>query len=185
MNTLTEAYLLAKIKASRDPEAFGKLYDAYVGSIYRFIFFKVGSQEDAEDLSADVFLKTWNYLTEHGDEVKSFSALVYRIARTTIIDWYRARARKPTVSIDRDDAVADETSDRHAWVKSIHTELEHKEVLAAMERLKHDYQELIVLRYVEGFSIPEIAEITGKKALVIRVTLHRALKKLQELIKKD
>jgi DNA-directed RNA polymerase specialized sigma24 family protein len=74
MNKRSDTILLHRVEANHDPEAFAELYDRYVKQIYRFIYFKVSGHEEAEDLTADVFLKTWNYIQE-GKEVKSFSGI--------------------------------------------------------------------------------------------------------------
>lgn len=182
MSRFSETILLAKVRHQDSADAFAKLYDEYVKRVYRFVYFKVKSAEDAEDITAEVFLKAWNYIRDREHEVKSFSGLLYRIARTTIIDWYRKVARRPEiVTIDDEDQTAD-IGDKGGWVKELAVQLEHKEILLGLERLKHDYQEIVVLRYVEDLSIKEIADITGKSALTVRVTLHRALKKLEQLL---
>lgn len=182
MNRLTETILLAKVRHQDNAEAFAELYDEYVKRVYRFVYFKVKSAEDAEDITAEVFLKAWNYIRDKERDIKSFSGLLYRIARTSIVDWYRKAARRPeTVSVDVEEGTID-VGDRGLFAQEIAQKIEHKEVLAGLEKLKHDYQEVVILRYVEDLTIKEIAEITGKTALVIRVTLHRALKKLEQLL---
>ncbi len=182
MNRLSENFYLAKVKRNNDADAFAKLYDTYVRRVYRFVYFKVKSAEDAEDITAEVFLKTWNYLSERGAEVKSFSGLVYRIARTTIIDWYRKQSRRPDTTVFDLEQNINDVGDNNAEVERLASRLEHQRVLAGLHRLKHDYQELVVLRYIEDFSIQEIVEITGKKSLTVRVMLHRALKKLESFL---
>jgi RNA polymerase sigma-70 factor (ECF subfamily) len=94
MNKATEKILLFQIQQKQNSEAYGKLYDAYVRQIYRFVYFKVSTHEEAEDITAEVFLKAWRYLQEK-KEVKSFSGLLYRIARNGIVDLYRARTNHP------------------------------------------------------------------------------------------
>ena len=61
---LHEKLLVYRVRVKKDPEAFGKIYDLYVTRIYRFVFFKVSSNEEAQDITADVFLKAWQYLLE-------------------------------------------------------------------------------------------------------------------------
>jgi RNA polymerase sigma-70 factor (ECF subfamily) len=187
MNPLSERLLLAKVKNQSDPEAFAKIYDAYIKQLYRFVYFKVGSHEEAEDITADVFLKAWNYLQDRSREVESVSGLLYRIARTTIIDWYRTASRRPkTVStdvIDDEDGISFELSDESRGIQKTEQTMDFKLLLKALDKLKHDYRELVVLRYIDELSIKEIAEVTGKTSLTIRVTLHRALKKLEDFLK--
>lgn len=174
---LREKILLYRLTTKRDPDAFAELYDAYVQRIYRFVFFKVGSREEAEDLTSEVFLKAWGYVND-GKEVKSFSGLLYRVARNCIIDLYRNRATHPEVSLGEDDDV----SDKNKWSERVGATVASQEVVKILKKLKQEYQEVITLRYVDELEIDEIAEIINKSNLTVRVTLHRALKKLKEMI---
>lgn len=180
MNKRSDTILLHRAEVSHDSEAFAELYDRYVKQIYRFIYFKVSGHEEAEDLTAEVFLKSWNYIQE-GKEVKSFSGLLYRIARNAIIDLYRSKAAQPeSVSLYNEDV---EVGDENVWLKKMHVSIEHQGIVQAIKKLKQEYQEVVTLRFIDDLSIEEIAEITGKKKISVRVTLHRALKKLQEFLK--
>jgi len=70
-----EKLLVHKVQEKKDNEAFGELYDLYIEKIYRFVFIKLSNKEEAEDITSEVFLKTWNYLTadKKQSEIKSFS----------------------------------------------------------------------------------------------------------------
>ncbi len=180
---LSEKLLLYRAQSKNDPEAYGKLYDEYVKRIYRFVYFKISNHEEAEDITSEVFLKGWNYLKDK-KEVKSFAGLLYRIARNLIIDHYRARATKPqTTSTITSAEEALEIGDRGAWTEKLQIKLESEDILQAIKKLKQEYQEVITLRYVDELGIDEIAESTGKGKIAVRVTLHRALKKLEEITK--
>jgi RNA polymerase sigma-70 factor (ECF subfamily) len=181
MNKATEKILLFQIQQKQNSEAYGKLYDAYVRQIYRFVYFKVSTHEEAEDITAEVFLKAWRYLQEK-KEVKSFSGLLYRIARNGIVDLYRARTNHPEslgIILEKEE---EKLSDNKKWLTTIHDKLEAQEILEALKRLKQEYQEVLTLRFVDELKIEEISEIVGKSGLVVRVTIHRALKKLKELL---
>ncbi len=184
MTTLSEKILLSKIRINNDPEAFGQLYDFYVKRIYRFVYFKVRRSEDAEDITADVFLKAWNFLQEK-KEVKSFSGLLYRIARNCVIDLYRRRANQPEViTIDENGGEEEkrEVGDQGIFYEKLDAKLENENLLKVLKKLKQEYQEVITLKYIDELTIEEIAEIVGKSKLTVRVTIHRALKKIKELV---
>lgn len=85
-----EQQLLLKVQTTNDPDAYATLYDLYIDPIYRFVYFKVRTVQDAEELTADVFMKAWEHLT-HADKepVRKFRPFIYQIARNTIVDWYR------------------------------------------------------------------------------------------------
>jgi RNA polymerase sigma-70 factor (ECF subfamily) len=82
---------LALRAAQRDSEAFAALYDAYVDKIYKYVFYKVGGQAEAEDLTAQVFLRAWEAIGEYEWREYPFSAWLFRIAHNLIVDHHRAR----------------------------------------------------------------------------------------------
>lgn len=174
---IREKILLYKIQTRLDPEAFAELYDLYVKQIYRFVFFKVSSHEEAEDITSEVFLKTWNYLQEN-KEITSFSGLLYRVARNSIVDLYRARAAKPEQLLEEDA----EIGDGGRWYADFSTQVEAQKIVLAIKKLKQEYQEVITLRYIDELELDEIAEITGKGKIAVRVTLHRAINKLKAVL---
>lgn len=174
---LKEKILLYKVRTKKDPDAFAQLYDFYVEPIYRFVYFKLSNKEDAEDITSEVFLKTWNYLVTEQTHVNSFKHLVYKIARNRIIDVYRERAGRLECPIDTIQNVP-VTENLH---KIIEANEEKTQILMVMKKLKSEYQEVIHLKYVEGLSAGDIAEILEKSYTNVRVLLHRATKKLKEL----
>ena len=177
--TWKEKTLLFRLQTKQDPDAFAELYDLYVKRIYRFVYFKVAGHEEAEDIVSEVFLKSWNYIIGNSEkEVKSFSGLLYRIARNSIIDYYRKRAGSPENLLEDQDV-----GDEGKWSIELNERIDNQQVIVAIRKLKQEYQEVLTLRYVDGLAIDEIAEITGKGNVAVRVTLHRALKKLKEFVK--
>ena len=180
MESLKEKFLLYKIQAKQDAGAFAELYDRYIGEIYRFIFFKVSHREEAQDLTSEVFLKTWNYLANHphDKEIKSFRGLIYRIARNSIVDFYRARSHQHECALDevielgKDDA-------RYAHIES---QGDVRRIFDALKGMKREYQDIILLKYVEEMSVREIAESLDKSQTAVRVTLHRATKVLKRML---
>lgn len=176
-STLEQKKLLYRLVNDRDPEAYVALYDMYVKQIYRFVYFKVGGREEAEDITSEVFLKAWQYLQDNR-EVKSFSGLLYKMARNAIIDLYRKRTSQPeSLIIDTEFDIA---SSENLGL-GVEAKIEHERILTGLKKLKQEYQEVLTLRYVDQLSIDEIADIIGKGAISIRVTIHRAIKKLKEV----
>lgn len=188
-NSLKNQYLLFRAK-NKDPESFTKVYDLYVERIYRFIFFKVASPEDAQDLTSEVFLKTWQYIND-GKEVKNLNAFFYKIARNLIIDHYRKTSlSQQDISLETEK----ENLEQQARVakdelkqieKQIETKLAIENVESKLKELKDEYREVIILRYVDGLSIGEIADVVGKKKGTVRVLLYRALNTLKDLMPKE
>ena len=83
-----EHNLVARAKEG-EAEAFGLLYDFYMPRIYRFVLFKVGRREEAEDLTQGVFLKAWEHVEAYESRGYPFSSWLYRIARNTVTDHHR------------------------------------------------------------------------------------------------
>ena len=177
---LKEKLLLLRLK-KKDPEAFAQLYDLYMTPIYRFIYFKVPSQQDAEDLTSEVFLKIWQYATQKDEEIENLRALLYRMARNLVIDFYRSRARQDWVS---DEEAASKIPDTHQQklLAQIEAKTELESLEGVMRQMKDEYREVLLLRYIEELSIGEIADILQKTKGSVRVQLHRALKLSRELL---
>lgn len=179
---LSEQLLLYKIKAHRDPEAFAKLYDLYIEKIYRFTFFKVSNKEEAEDITSDIFLKAWNYLTsKKSEKVQSFGGLIYTIARNTIVDFYRKKGKRKECSIDQMPEIVVEDT----MLSSVALQHDMDNVLRCIKKMKQHYQEVLLLRYLDELSIAEIAELLSKRKTNIRVMLHRAIKVLQAILEEE
>ena len=153
---------------------FSKFYDQYIDKIYRFVFLKVNSQEIAEDLTSEVFVRSWDKFRQ-GEEIKNIQAFLYRVARNLVIDYYREKGRVRTVSTE-DVIIPDPRVDLEAKAQ---TDSEFGEVRFALHKINEDYQEVIIWRHLDGLSISEIAEILDKSEGAVRVMLHRALKELR------
>jgi RNA polymerase sigma-70 factor (ECF subfamily) len=177
----TEKVLLVKAK-NKDPEAFAKVYDMYIDRLYRFIFFKVSDVEIAQDFAAETFLKAWEYI-QSGKKIDNLNALLYRIARNLVIDHYRKKSNAD-IALDHEilDSLDLDTTVEKRFADKIQAKIEFEEILLKMEDLKEEYREILMLKYVEGYDIKDIAAIMDKKAGAVRVTLHRAGKALQELL---
>ncbi len=179
ISSLREKRLLYRVEAKQDADAFAELYDAFVDRIYRFVALKVAHKEEAEDVTSEVFMKAWQYLTSgRHDRVESVSGLFYTIARTTIVDLYRKRATR------REDAIEEAASipDRKDTNATMDTTIDYTHLLKKIKQLKQEYQEVILLKYIEEYSTAEIAKILGKKRTAVRVTLHRAMKVLERKV---
>lgn len=173
---INEKILLYKVRTKKDPEAFGQLYDIYIDKIYRFVYFKINSKEDTEDITSAVFLKVWSYLIEHSEkEINSFSGLVYRTARNTVIDFYRSRAIHKEYPIDMLEDVGE--NDKNLYRIEVNQGIE--KIMKDIKKLKYEYQEVVTLKYIDELEISEIAEILDRSQTNIRVIIHRAMKKLK------
>ena len=153
---------------------FEKIYDHYVAKIYRFLYLKVGSRETAEDLSSEVFARAWKAYKAKA-QIKNMQAYVYGVARNVLADHYKNKKVK-LVSVE-DGLDVSYPSD--PIQEQAHIGLEMEKVQKALAKLNDDYQNLIIWRYVDELSIPEITQITGKSEESVRVGIHRALQSLK------
>ena len=168
----------------KDKEAFIKAYDLYINDIYRFVFFKINSREEAEDITSLVFLKCWEYIQNNTiKDFKTLKALFYKVARNLIIDHYRKKSSQSSIVKEEDISnldLIDET-------QNLQTKFENEQDLQIIKdkifHLKDEYREVIILNYINGLSISEIAQIMDKSKGNIRVLLFRAIKALRDLVK--
>ena len=151
-------------------EQFGVIYDQYVRKIYRFISLKVDSQEVAEDLCSEVFVRCLAEFQKNS--IENTQAFLYQVARYTIADYYREKASRKIVPIDEIGELAEENA---SLLEEVILSAEIEEVRKALALLRDEYQNLIIWRYLDELSISEIAQIAGKTEGSVRVGIHRAL----------
>ena len=160
-------------------EIFSQIYDKYIDKIYRFIFLKVNSQEKAQDLCSETFLRGWRVFKENKNKIENPQAFLYRIARNLVIDHYREKGRTQIIPADNV-PIIDPRADLEEK-SSLDSDMNRVKLVLA--DIKDDYQEVIIWHYIEDLSIPEIAGILDKSEGAVRVTLHRALGAIREKIK--
>lgn len=163
-----------------EASAFGLLYDHYQPQIYRFIVLKVGRREEAEDLTHQVFLSAWQNIRSYKQLGHPFSSWLYQIARNQIIDHYRTR--KPDVDLEEISEVAMVGPEAEIAAEE---RLQLEAVMRGMRRLKPEYQDIILLRFVEELSVRETAEAIKKSEGAVKLLQHRAVKQLKEILSKD
>jgi RNA polymerase sigma-70 factor (ECF subfamily) len=182
ISKLRENNNLSRLK-SGDREAFIKAYDNFADDLYRFAYFKLGSEEEAKDLVSIIFLKTWNHIqTNSLKDSKTLRALLYKIARNAIIDHYRDKGLAASISLEDAPQALEVPDDSQNQEDLIDQKSDLDLVQQKLMLLKDEYREVIIWRFIEDLSMDEIASITGKKKGNIRVLLHRAITALKELL---
>ncbi len=161
-----------------DAGAFGALYDRHVDAVYRYVFYRVRNDADAEDLTSEVFMRALRAIPRY-EPRQAFLAWLYRIARNAVID--RARRARPQVSFEEalDHPAADRVVDPDASLAALS---DRGVIRRAIAKLTPIQAEVVVLRFVEGLSTTEIAKIVGKREGTVRGIQFRALAALRELI---
>jgi len=172
MKEIDENLLLFKASQG-DSESFGLIFDRYGNKIYRFVYFRVKNKEIAEDIASQTFLKIWEYISS-GKKIKQFKAFTYRTARNLIIDYYRSRENEELPLIYLEDEIEDN-------IKVDPDKAIDREMLEKLLRtLPDDQREIVVLRYIEEFSMKEISKIVDKSPGHVRVIIHRSIKELRK-----
>lgn len=155
-----------------DRAAFGELYEQYAGRIYNYIYYRTGSNFDAEDLTERVFLRAMNHITNYQDYGLPFSAWLYRIAHNLVANWHRDNSRRKVVPLD-ERIVIHHTGEHPEWEM---LQLEEREFLmTVIRRLPAERQQLLVLKFVDHQTNAEIGRIMGRTEGAIKSLYHRTL----------
>lgn len=169
---------LATRATAGDAEAFGALYDRYVDAVYRYVYYRVRNEAEAEDVTSEVFFKALRAIPRYRPR-QPFLAWLYRIARNAVID----RSRRARTQVGFEDAVAhpdaSDVVDPDAGLAAL---ADASAVREAIGRLTPLQQEVIVLRYVEGLDTKSIGRLLGRRDGTIRGIEFRALGALRQLI---
>lgn len=171
-------------RAKNDREAFGVLYERHVTAIYRYVFYRVGSVEDAEDLTARVFARALKHVHNYNDRGVPFTAWLYRIAHNVVANFHRDNSRHPSVPLDEMDVHGgfDVQHDEADHDQRIDGERERERLLKAIRRLPEERQHLIVLKFVEQLQNAEIGQIMKRSEGAIKSLYHRTLLQLREIM---
>ncbi len=166
-------------KASRgDAGAFGKLYDLYLDMVYRYVYYKVGAQAEAEDLTSQVFVKAWEAMPRYQWREIPFSHWLMRLARNAVIDHYRTARSQGELD---DDLVSRDAGPQAEFLRKERA----AELEAAIRQLPEDQRTVIVLRFIEELDYAQVAAITGKSQGALRVTQFRALAALKRIMERE
>jgi RNA polymerase sigma-70 factor (ECF subfamily) len=165
---------LALAASAGDLDAVGRLYDALVAPIYRYVVVRVHRREDAEDLTQIVFERIVSSLPRYRARGRPFEAWAFRIARNAVIDHVRReRSHEPLDEEEhlvRGDASPEALSLRGEEIRELHT---------AIRCLTSDQQEALALRFAAGLSAEEAARVMGRRAGTVRGLTHRAINSLR------
>lgn len=159
--------------------ALREVYDRSVEQIYKFVYFKVGNREDAEDIVSQVFMKAANSLDVTQEEHVRL-AWLYQVARTTITDHWRRYYKGPVTSLEE----MEEKAPVHFAADPIRLNGDVEEiepaiakVQAVLQTLPENYRRVLELRFLQGCSLRETAEALGITEGNAKVIQHRALQK--------
>jgi len=162
----------------RDQEAFGELYDRHVVRVYRHIYYMVGNAAEAEDLTAQAFLRAWEAIPRYQVRGAPFVSWLLRIAHNLGVSHLRSKRESSQIH----EGIVDHKMQRdpeQAYEQTADEEL----VREAIMMLREEQRQVIILRFIEDLDYREVAEIIGKSVAAIRVIQHRALNALRKQMK--
>ncbi len=175
MSTLPE-HLDEWVRAAQegDKEAFGLIYDHFFEAIFRYVYFRVKS-EDVEDLVGTIFVKSWMHLPKYEKRDVSFQAWLFRIAHNTVIDHRRTHRAIATIDPETQDMSVEAAPESQT-----HRTLISRQVRDEIQQLKEPFRQVVTLKFLSGLSNAEIAEIMGEREGNVRVIQFRALQELKK-----
>lgn len=165
--------------AKQDREAFDKLYAKYLKKVYTYIYYRVGSVEEAEDLTSNVFLQAFIHLDRYEYQGVSFSAWLLRIAHNMVANWYRDRSNRQWVDLEDWEEIV---SNEELPGERLEREEDRERVKQAVSCLPPEKQQILILRFAEGMKHKEIAEVVGKSPGAVKVLVHRSLASVHRLM---
>lgn len=168
--------------AGGDQQAFGILYERYVSRVYSYVYYRTGSESEAEDLTARVFQRAMRHIHRYTDRGLPFSAWLYRIAHNLVANWHRDRSRRPEVALSEAPRLrATDAQPEHSAIKT----QDHAELLSLIRRMPPERQTLLILKFVDDLSNLEIARIMGRSEGAIKSLYHRTLLALRDELGPD
>jgi RNA polymerase sigma-70 factor (ECF subfamily) len=169
--------LIALVELARggDAEAFGALYDHYQPSVYRFLYYRVGSAVLAEDLTSETFVRALRSISSFRWQGKDFGAWLTTIARNLATDHVKSgRARLEVATEDMTLHDAPTEGPENAVLAAV----THEAVLEALHALPEEQQECLVLRFLQSRSIAETAAVMGRSEGAVKQLQLRAVRNL-------
>lgn len=160
-----------------DAAAFGDLYERYLDQIYRYIFYHTGNRSEAEDLTETVFLKAWQALPKNRKPIENVRAWLYRLAHNLVIDSHRTR--KQVAPLEDHPHLQDRGASPE---KALQTKEESQQLAYQLSRLKPQFRQVLVCRFINGLSHAETAAVMGLKENHVRVLQYRALQEMRQFM---
>lgn len=162
-----------------DQGALARLYDHYFPRVYRYVSARLASNEDAEDVTTEIFLRIIENLRSFSWRGLPFGAWVFRIARNEVISHVR-RQKVRTATAPLTETIQDPSPDH---VDELVTQLTIETVRQATEKLPEAQRQVISLRFIAGLSVAETAQALGKTENNVKVLQHKAIAKLQSMVR--
>jgi RNA polymerase sigma-70 factor (TIGR02952 family) len=165
-----------------DAEAFGELYDHYVSMVHRYVYHRVGDRATAEDVTSETFVRALRRIDSLSFQGRDVGAWLITIARNIVFDHTKSsRYRLEVTTADMRDADTATEGPEDAVLQ----QLSNEQLVACMRQLGSEQQECLSLRFLQGMSVAETAQIMGKRDGAIKALQHRAVRRLAGLLPQE
>jgi RNA polymerase sigma-70 factor (ECF subfamily) len=173
---------LVELARGGDAEAFGALYDHYRASIFRFLFYRTRSRPLAEDLTSETFFKALRGLSSFTWQGRDFGAWLTTIARNLAADHFKsARTRLELTTDDMGFHEGSTEGPESDVLRALSTEV----LVQALSQLPDDQRDCVIMRFLQGLSIAETAEVMGRSDGAIKQLQLRAIRNLAKAMPED
>ena len=160
-----------------DPQVISAVYDRYFPDVYRYVYYRLGDQQLAEDIASDVFVRLLEAVKAKRAPLTNLKGWLISTASNVVADHFRSKYRRPTEALS--DGMPDLAS-------SLTDEIDHRQradsVRQAYAQLTEEQQHVLSLRFGDGYSLEETADLLNKKVNAIKALQFRAIASLQRLI---
>ncbi len=171
----------------RTEDAFNKAYDDYADALFRHCMFRLSHRERALELVQDTFMKAWD-TAQSGEKIKNWRALLYKYLNNLIIDEYRKKKQSSLDNLLEQDGISEDTftelnsGSLKSEIDRVSAELDAIALHNAINKLKDNYRRVIILRFIDGLKVKEVAQILQESQNSVSVRINRATKKLEQIL---
>ena len=168
-----------KLIQEGDHKAFQTFYDFTVDQLT--IFLRSQTNLEAEDLLSQIYINIWEKSDNFDPEKGSVKAWMFTIARNIMISEHRKRREEISI-YELEEILEDKTQNVEKEADDL---LNNQKLYKAMSRLKKEFKDVIIFRFLEGYSIEETSQIMAISNANVRITQHRAIKELRKILQKN
>jgi len=160
-----------------EPDALARLFDLYFEKLRRYMYYKTGNLDRAEDLAAEALTRGIESIEKFEDRGGTIGAWLFGIARNLLARERESDGRAEMVELEERFPAEEEEQPE----KILLVELSHEELYEALSRLPDEQREVVLLRFMEGYDVKTVAQIIAKKPGAVRALQFRAVRALQKM----
>lgn len=173
---------LVDLAKDGDAEAFGQLYDHYAAGVFRFVYYRVGSRQLAEDLTSETFARGLRSIQRFNWQGKDFGAWLTTIARNLVADHFKSsRSRLEIITDTLPENKATAPSPEEDVLSLISNEL----LYDAVNQLPKEQRDCVLMRFIQGLTIAQTAAALGRSEGAVKQLQLRAVRGLAKLVSED